>query len=180
MSASSPGDPRTHATLLAGIANRMVGAIPVALLQPILNAIGAHIARQYPDLFQRLGPHAYKRFLIEPSDLPFGLVLAPDPARPVLEAYRQPHRPLHDCCIRGRFLDLFGMMDGTLDGDALFFARDLRITGDTEAVVALRNALDDLEGGLMNSIAGAFGPLAKPADLTVAGLRSLRRRYGHA
>ena len=52
----------------------------------------------------------------------------------------------------------------------------LRVTGDTEAVVALRNALDDVDGGVVESITRAFGPLAPVAVMTVAHLRGLSRQ----
>lgn len=71
------------------------------------------------------------------------------------------------------------MIDGSLDGDALFFSRDLRVTGDTEAVVALRNALDDFEGSAFESVVRSFGPLARPAALVVSGLRALQSGPRH-
>jgi len=76
--------------------------------------------------------------------------------------------------IAGSFLDLFDLIDGSLDGDALFFSRKLRVTGDTEAVVALRNALDDVDGGVVESITKAFGPLSGIAAMTVSHLRGGR------
>lgn len=45
------------------------------------------------------------------------------------------------------------MVHGALDGDALFFSRDILIEGDTEAVLALRNAVDDAEIDLAGEIA---------------------------
>ena len=107
-----------------------------------------------PELFARLGVHARKRFLIDPTDLPFVLVLSPDNNRPQLRAYRRYEKPAHDAAIAGKFFILLDMIDGTLDGDALFFTRDLRVSGDTEAVVALRNALDDFEGSALDSVVG--------------------------
>ena len=71
------------------------------------------------------------------------------------------------------------MIDGSLDGDALFFSRDLRVSGDTEAVVALRNALDDLQGSALDSVLEAFGPLSKPAALGLAALRAIQTRSRH-
>lgn len=50
------------------------------------------------------------------------------------------------------------MIDGRYDGDALFFTRDLSVEGDTEAVVCLRNALDDVEGSIADDVAAFFGP----------------------
>jgi predicted lipid carrier protein YhbT len=153
--------------------------IPLFVLQPILGRMAGHVARTRPELFARLGPHVSKRFLIDPIDLPFVLVLAPNSARPDLTAYRRSEKPRHDACIAGTFLDLLDMIDGSLDGDALFFSRALRVSGDTEAVVALRNALDDFGGNVVDSFAGAFGPLSAPASLAISGLRAIRGRSGH-
>lgn len=36
-------------------------------------------------------------------------------------------------------------MDGTYDGDAVFFTRDLVIEGDTDAVLALRNTMEEAD-----------------------------------
>ena len=49
------------------------------------------------------------------------------------------------------------MVDGQLDGDALFFTRELVVEGDTEAVVCLRNAIDDTEGSIAEDTANLFG-----------------------
>ncbi len=68
------------------------------------------------------------------------------------------------------------MIDGSLDGDALFFSRALRVTGDTEAVVALRNALDDFEGSALESVVGSFGLLTTPAMLALSLWRTARRK----
>lgn len=54
-------------------------------------------------------------------------------------------------------MTLLGMIDGRYDGDALFFTRDLSVQGDTEAVVCLRNALDDMEGSVADDVAAFFG-----------------------
>ena len=111
-------------------------------------------------MFARLGPHAQKSSVIDPTDLPFVLVLKPKPEAPALSAWRRGSAPHWHARIAGSFLNLFDLIDGALDGDALFFSRKLRVTGDTEAVVALRNALDDVDGGVVQSIARAFGPLS--------------------
>ena len=149
---------------------------PVPLLQPILSLIGTQVARNEPDIFLRLGPHAQKTFVIDPSDLPFVLVLRPRPDAPELSAFRRAETPRADACIAGTFLNLFRLIDGSLDGDALFFSRELRVSGDTEAVVALRNALDDIDGGLVQAVTGSFGPLSPLAALTVSHFRSLGGR----
>ena len=57
-------------------------------------------------------------------------------------------------------LALLGLIDGSYDGDALFFSRDLVVEGDVEAVLALRNAIDDAGVDLVADTAALFGPLA--------------------
>ena len=42
----------------------------------------------------------------------------------------------------------------------MFFSRDLLVEGDIEAVLALRNALDDAEIDLLSEAAAVFGPFA--------------------
>ena len=150
--------------------------LPLPLLQPILSLIGTQVARKQPDVFLRLGPHAQKSFVIDPTDLPFVMVLKPRPEAPSLSAWRRGDVPYSHAQIAGSFLDLFDLIDGSLDGDALFFSRKLRVTGDTEAVVALRNALDDVDGGVVESITRSFGPLSGVAAMTVSHLRTLGGR----
>lgn len=165
-------------TFLQQIPGRLLAPVPVALLQPILNRIATHVAQSRPELFDRLGPHAGKRFLIDPVDFPFVLVLTPEPDLPRLTAHRRHERPAHDAAIAGTFFNLLDMIDGVLDGDAMFFSRDLQVSGDTEAVVALRNALDDFEGSALDSVVASFGPLSGPASLALSGLRAARGQ-GH-
>lgn len=154
----------------------LLAGVPLALIQPLLTHIATHVARTHPTLFARLGPHTDKIYLIDPIDLPFVLLLRPNAARPHLKAARRYEHPRHDAAIAGTFLNLLGMMDGSLDGDALFFSRDLRVSGDTEAVVSLRNALDDFEGSALDSIISAFGPLSAPLQMVVSSLRGMRTR----
>lgn len=164
------------AGLLHAVPGMLLAAIPLAVLQPVFSHIAAHVARTRPELFARLGPHTGKHFLIDPTDLPFVLVLRPDAARPHLKAYRRSEQPHRDAAIAGTFMNLLDMIDGTVDSDALFFSRDLQVSGDTEAVVALRNALDDFEGSALGSVVESFGPLSKSAALAVSALRAMRTR----
>jgi predicted lipid carrier protein YhbT len=133
------------------------------------------VAQSRPELFNRLGPHAGKRFLIDPIDMPFVLILAPERTLPRMTAHRRSEQPPHDAAIAGTFMTLLEMIDGSLDGDALFFSRDLKVSGDTGAVVALRNALDDFEGSALDSVVASFGPLSGPAAFALSGLRAARR-----
>jgi predicted lipid carrier protein YhbT len=154
--------------------------VPLVLVQPILGRIGRHVADARPELFSRLGPHAGKRFLVDPIDLPFVLLLIPEPGCPSLTAHRRYEIPRHDASIAGTFLNLLDMIAGSLDGDALFFGRELSIAGDIEAAVALRNALDDCDGSVVDTIVSAFGPLSGPVAVAISVLQAMRadRRHG--
>ena len=89
-----------------------------------------------------------------------------------MTAHRRYERPEHDAAIAGTFFNLLDMIDGSLDGDALFFSRDLVIEGDTEAVLALRNAIDNEEIDLAREIAALLGPfegaVVRPARAAAA------------
>lgn len=141
------------------------------VVQPILSRVVRRIAGRHPSLFARLGPHRTTDFLIDPVELPFALHLRPDPRALVFRAVPRDAVPLAGATIRGRFLLLLQLVDAEEDGDAAFFSRDLEVTGDTEAVVRLRNALDDMDGSLAEETAAMFGPPGR------AILARLRRAY---
>lgn len=61
-------------------------------------------------------------------------------------------------------MSLIDLVEGRVDGDALFFSRKLHISGDTEAVVALRNIVDGAEIDLVSDFASAFGMFSGPAE----------------
>jgi predicted lipid carrier protein YhbT len=71
--------------------------------------------------------------------------------------------------IRASLATLFALCDGSLDGDAAFFARRLTFEGDTEAVVALRNSIDDAELQIGAELTAILGGWARPL-LQAAGL----------
>ncbi|MFC6687752.1 ubiquinone anaerobic biosynthesis accessory factor UbiT [Jhaorihella thermophila] len=148
---------------------------PLFLLQPILARVARRVAGLHPSLFDRLGPHRTACFVIDPRGLPFVLLLVPDPENLVFRAEPRRREPQSDARIAGNFFDLLALVDGNSDGDALFFSRDLDITGNTEAVVCLRNALDDVEGSIAEDAAGLFGA---PGRAILAALRRAGDRRG--
>lgn len=132
--------------------------VPLPLVNIVLKRLVRSIAKNRPELFRRLEGHHDKKFIINPINLPFSMCLRPDPRHPELVAYRRWSAPQYSAKISGSLLTLLGMIDGRYDGDALFFTRDLRVEGDTEAVVCLRNAIDDVEGSVADDVAAFFGP----------------------
>jgi len=161
--------------LLAGMAAR---PLPPAALGPALALAVRILKRRHPGLFERLSGVGGPTFLVDPVDLPFVFLLETDPARPRLAALSVAEaaaRPA-SATIRGPLMTLIDLAEGRLDGDALFFSRDLAIEGDTEAVVALRNAIDDAEIDLVADLASILGPLAGPARLAINGAAALAAR----
>ncbi|KAB2848289.1 MAG: sterol-binding protein, partial [Hyphomicrobiaceae bacterium] len=126
------------------------------------------IARDNPGIFARLGPHQDQLYVIDPLDLPFALVLRPHPDRLVLRASLRSELPAAEARIAGSFIDLLRLIDSDVDGDAIFFSRELAISGNTEAIVRLRNALDDVDGSIAARVADLLGP---PGRLALSLLR---------
>ena len=134
--------------------------LPLAPLSLALSALTRQLAARHPGLLRRLGEHAGRRFLLDLTDLPFVLLLEPGGAAPRVSAHRRHRAPAHDSRIAGPVAAFLGMMHGSMDGDALFFSRDLVIEGDTAAALALRNAIDDAEVDLAEELNRLAGPLA--------------------
>ncbi|MCZ7674792.1 MAG: SCP2 sterol-binding domain-containing protein [Roseovarius sp.] len=146
------------------------GAVLRAALQPVLGRVVRRIAARHPDMFARIAPYQKADFLIVANELPFALHLRPDPDAPMMRAVPKSPLPPSDARIEGPFLLLLNLVDGESDGDAAFFSRELTISGNTEAVVSLRNALDDVDGSIAQETADLFGPPGR------AVLGMLRRR----
>ncbi|MBN2629526.1 MAG: SCP2 sterol-binding domain-containing protein [Rhodobacteraceae bacterium] len=150
--------------------------LPLTPLTVMLTLLTRQLMQRHPGLQRRLGDHAQRRFLLDLTDMPFLLVLEPGGARPRVTAHSRRRLPRHDVRITGLTAAFLGMVHGSLDGDALFFSRDLVVEGDTGAAVALRNAIDDAELDLSAELAIIAKPLAPllahllPATERITGL----------
>ncbi len=156
--------PPLSPVLFAGMALR---PLPPALMQPALDIAMTTVRRRHPELFDRLSCLENPVFLIDPVDLPLVFILRPGAAAPSLTAARNADGIGATATVRGPLMALMGLLEGTSDGDALFFSRSLVFEGDTEAVVALRNAVDDAEISLFEDLLSVLGPLARPARRVV-------------
>jgi O2-independent ubiquinone biosynthesis accessory factor UbiT len=139
--------------------------VPVAVIELSARMLFRQVLAQHPSLFDRLGSHASKRFGFLPRDL--DLAFAIDPWRRRLSVARRASAPRVDAAVSGSILTLLALLEGRIDGDAVFFSRELTITGDMEAMLALRNALDDCGIDLPRDLGAAAGP-AGPAVTAVA------------
>lgn len=129
-----------------------------------------------PSFEARLAEYAGRRFAIDPVDCPFTFFITASNGKAEVEIIRDADKVPFDARIRAPLIVLMGMIDGTYDGDALFFSRDLTIEGDTEAVLALRNALEDAEfdpGEVLGVPSKVRGPFNRAAELTFAEMRKV-------
>ena len=158
---------RFPATLAAPL-----NVIPMAAIERTTSMLFQRVTTQHPHLFARLGEHIEKRFAFMPTDIP--LVFVVSPAQPSIHvARRLPVPPTADASVEGPLFMLLALLEGRCDADALFFSCDLAVNGDMEAMLAMRNALDDCDIDLPRDLSALAGPLA-PIVGRVA--ESIRRR----
>lgn len=134
--------------------------LPLRPLQIFLSAVMRRIVQKHPRMFERLGSYAGKRYGLAPVDLPFAFLLDTTPNASRIVVLRVLPERL-DARISGPFLALLGMANGAYDGDALFFSRTIVVEGDIEAVLALRNAIDDAGVDVLREAASLLGPLGR-------------------
>ena len=143
--------------------------LPLLPLQPLLGSCLHGVQKRHPQIFDRLGSHATKRFGLDPADLPFVFVLEPARVNPKVVALRSLPQQI-DVRITGTIATLIGLVDGSCDGDALFFSRDIQIEGDMEAAIALRNAIDEAGIDLVAESIAWLGPLSPVAAQLLQGI----------
>ncbi|WP_173984438.1 SCP2 domain-containing protein [Magnetospirillum sp. SS-4] len=144
--------------LLLGLALKPVRP---QVLQPVFDAMLGVIRRRHPDILDRMADYADKPVCIDPTDLPFVILLDPNPEAPALTVRREIDPAEVAATIHGPLDMLVSLAEGKVDGDALFFSRRLVIEGDTEVVVALRNAIDGAGIDLVEDISLQLGPLGR-------------------
>jgi len=144
-----------------------VSILPLLPLEVIARHLLANAMDARPSFAERLGEYAGRVFAIDPVDCPFVFLMKPGRGKAELRVMRRSEAVEYEARIAAPLLVLLGMIDGTYDGDALFFSRDLVIEGDTEAVLALRNAIEnaDLDPstvvGLPKSLSGPFNSVSR-------------------
>jgi predicted lipid carrier protein YhbT len=161
--------------LLLGL---VLDKLPVGLVQTALDALLLVVRRRHPDSLERMAAWSHRVVRIDPIDLPFVILLRPDAAAPRLTVRRRTDPGEAAATIRGPLETLLALAEGRVDGDTLFFSRQLAVEGDTEVVVALRNAIDGAGIDLIADIGAALGPLGRPFRglAGVAGLLAGRLR----
>lgn len=133
--------------------------VPLPLTEALANLAYNRVLLSHPSLFERLDVYRERRFGFVPTDLPIAFVAKPSEGR--ISVFRKPLvREVVDVCVEAPLGILLELLQGAADGDALFFSRDLQVEGDIEALLALRNSLDDARIDLVDDVFGNASPLA--------------------
>ncbi len=147
--------------------------LPALPLDPLLTPVLERAALCTEEMSELQG----RRLVVEPSDLPGALVFTFGAERLTVAfapVAKDAHAHAH---IRGPTARLLELLEGNIDGDALFFARELEIEGEVALVVALRNLIETRELRL-ESLAASIPPsLRVPAS---AGCALAARLLGDA
>ena len=130
---------------------------PSALRSVAARAILRRVLAAHPALGARLAPRGSRRLLVRPTDLSYGFLVTLRAGRVEIACVGRAAPPA-DAVVSGPILLLLALAEGRVDGDALFFNRALRISGDIELVVAVRNALDDAGLDLLGDLIGVVPP----------------------
>jgi predicted lipid carrier protein YhbT len=178
MSPASP-DPADHALPSAPILALGL-ALPLApsrLVDAVLAAVCAAARRRHPPLFERLRPLGRTTILIDPVDLPTRFLLGVDGERTTLRALARSEslEPPPKATVRGSLAALIDLLEGRVDGDALFFARKLAIEGDTTTIVTLRNAIEAEPLAAVEVLTAPLWPLDGAARRLALGALDLCR-----
>jgi predicted lipid carrier protein YhbT len=139
--------------------------LPLLPLQVVLQQFASSIISRHPDIPERIG-RSHVLFGIEPVDVPFVIEIALRDGAVKVRLLRAFDGAGPDARITGTLAALMGLVDGKADGDALFFSREISVTGDIAAVLALRNAVDAAEISLMREAAALIESwVIRPAGL---------------
>jgi len=132
----------------------------------MIDSLMSRMGQAHPRLFANLERLDHADVLVEPTDVPHRFVLSFGVTPVSLSVLNSPPSETQ-AQIRGSLKILLDMLEGRIDGDKMFFTREIGITGNSAVVVALRNTLDREEIDLLDDIASLFGPFASPVRAAV-------------
>lgn len=140
--------------------------VPSAALVRPVRQVWRRMGWRHPKLMTNLARLEPALVRLELADAPhiFTLRLGPDPD---FQIFTEDAGVMFDACVRGTLAALVDLLEGRVDGDALFFTRDIQITGKTEVIVGLRNTLDREDMDVFSELVSLCGPFETPARLAL-------------
>jgi predicted lipid carrier protein YhbT len=149
------------------LARLFIGAAPRPALDFGAAALLAAMGRNHPHLFAVLAEQRQTRVLVELADPPRRFLLQYGGGAPTLRVADDDAEVAADAELKGGLEAMMALLEARVDGDALFFTRELTVSGDTAAVVTLRNILDRETISVLDEAASLFGPLRRMARVAI-------------
>jgi len=166
----------SNAPLPSPLARVALRVIPTPALQRMIAALMRKMQSCHPRLFKNLERLDKASVRFEPTDVAHRFVLTFGRDETSLIVEDGTDTPC-DACVKGKLDALLNLLEGRIDGDKLFFSRDIEISGKTDVVVALRNTLDREEIDLLEDITSLLGPFKTPAREAVLIADALARHF---
>lgn len=154
---------------------RLATLLPLPLIERLARMAFHQVLARHKGLLERLDGHMSKRFAFLATDIDLAFVICPaDRSVRVMRSSELPRNGLRapHASVSGPLPVLLSLLEGSSDGDAEFFVRALTVSGDMEAVLALRNALDDADIDLPGDLGAMAGPLSPLAARVGRAVRS--------
>ncbi|CAA6606174.1 conserved hypothetical protein [Rhodospirillaceae bacterium LM-1] len=165
-----------HLELPARLAGLALRPMPPKALEPLLGLAMRLVERRHPRLIERLAELAPARIVIEPRDTHHRFLIDINEGSAPVRLMLAHEDDEAQATISGRLATLIDLMEGRIDGDSLFFTRELTVTGDTALIVALRNTLDGEEISVLDDVLAFLGPFAQPAARLIAVADEMAKR----
>lgn len=106
------------------------------------------LRKKHPEAMERLSPTYGKTVYSFFTDLNYGVLTKITEQKTEVRKYKE-KKVEADLILKGKFFDLISIIEGKMDGDALFFSRKIEIEGDTEMLITIRNAFDSSDINLL-------------------------------
>lgn len=141
----------------------VLSLVPEPVLARMVGMLNRVLHRRHPTLVREFGRLNAAAVHVVLTDVPHRFQIRYGEGRMDVAVLTDPHPPPPGATLRGSLATMIDLLEGRIDGDALFFTRDLQVDGSTEVIVAVRNTLEREVIDLRDDIAAVFGPFERPA-----------------
>lgn len=145
------------------IVKRLIAPLPLWPLTVTLSHLVDRLMQRNQTVMARLVAISGTKFAITARDIGLTFHVVINESTILVRTARTPDPDAH-VTIDGTIKQLVALLEGEIDGDALFFSRDLAVAGNTESLLTLRNAIDSANIDLRQEILSLLSPFDNIAD----------------
>ncbi len=158
--------PEFNSALLFGMLSEPFICKPI--LQTGINKLTKLFLQQHPKVITKMAEFSPARLVLVPADMPFCFFVEFTKDSLQINIIDSNAYSGSNLTIVTASLEVFiKMLEGDLDGDALFFSRQLMVEGDTTIVVALRNILEAESVNIKKDVNETLGVFAAPFNFFI-------------